>query len=59
MNQEGDFNLPGVCWKYNTADRKQYGRFMECVEGNLLTQLVREPAREGPGPVVCEQRSDG
>lgn len=47
MNQEGDFNSPGVCWKYNTADMKHCGRFMESVEGNLLTQLVREPAKEG------------
>ncbi|KAK4823371.1 hypothetical protein QYF61_001719 [Mycteria americana] len=42
-----DFNLPGVCWKYNTVERKQSRRFLECVEDNFLTQLVREPAREG------------
>ena len=40
----GDFSLPDVCWKYNTTDRKQSRRFLECMEDNLLTQLVREPA---------------
>ncbi|KAK4810556.1 hypothetical protein QYF61_004519 [Mycteria americana] len=43
----GDFNLPEVCWKYNTAERKQSRRFLECVADNFLTQLVSEPTREG------------
>ncbi|KAK4832341.1 hypothetical protein QYF61_021870 [Mycteria americana] len=43
----GDFNLPDVCWKYNTADRKQSRRFLERVADNFLTQLVSEPTREG------------
>jgi len=43
----GDFNLPDVYWKYNTAERKQSKKFLECMEDNLLTQLVREPTREG------------
>ncbi|KAK4825246.1 hypothetical protein QYF61_025645, partial [Mycteria americana] len=43
----GDFNLLDVCWKYNTAERKQSRRFLECVADNFLTQLVREPTREG------------
>ena len=43
----GDFNSPDVCWKYNTAERKESRRFPECVEETFLTQLVREPAREG------------
>ncbi|GAB0180200.1 hypothetical protein GRJ2_000485300 [Grus japonensis] len=43
----GDFNLPDVCWKYNTAERKQSRRFLECVEDNFLTQLVSELTREG------------
>ncbi|GAB0183186.1 hypothetical protein GRJ2_000783900 [Grus japonensis] len=42
-----DFNLPDVCWKYNTMERKQSRRFLECVEDNVLTQLVSEPTREG------------
>ncbi|GAB0209002.1 hypothetical protein GRJ2_003365900 [Grus japonensis] len=43
----GDFNLPDACWKYNTVERKQSRRFLECVEDNFLTQLVSEPTREG------------
>ncbi|KAK4816237.1 hypothetical protein QYF61_013645 [Mycteria americana] len=34
----GDFNLPDVCWKYSTAERKQSRRFLEGVEDNFLTQ---------------------
>jgi len=43
----GDFNLPDICWKYNTAERKQSRRFLECVEENFLTQLVNKPTRGG------------
>ena len=43
----GDLNLADICWKYNTAERKQSRRFLECMEGNLLTQLVSEPTRGG------------
>ncbi|KAK4810944.1 hypothetical protein QYF61_013352 [Mycteria americana] len=35
----GDFNLPDVCWKYNTAEGKQSRRFLEHVADNFLTQL--------------------
>ena len=41
----GDFNLPGICWNYNIADREQSWRFLECVGDNFLTRLVREPTR--------------
>jgi len=41
----GDFNLQDICWKYNTAERKQSRKFLECVEDNFLTQLVSEPTR--------------
>ena len=41
----GDFNLPDICWNYNTADREQSWRFLECVGDNFLTQLVKEPTR--------------
>ena len=41
----GDFNFPDVCWKYNTAQRKQSKRFLECMEDVFLTQLVGEPTR--------------
>ncbi len=40
-----DFNFPDICWIYNTADREQSQRFLECVGDNFLTQLVREPMR--------------
>jgi len=43
----GDFNLPDICWKYNTAERKQSRMFLQCVEDNFLTQPVSEPARGG------------
>ncbi|GAB0177924.1 hypothetical protein GRJ2_000257700 [Grus japonensis] len=43
----GEFNLPEVCWKCNTVERKQSRRFLECVEDYFRTQLMREPAREG------------
>ena len=42
----GDFNFPDICWKYNTAERDQSQRFLECVADNFLTQLVSEPNRE-------------
>ena len=42
----GDFNLPDVYWKYNTAERKQSRRFLERVGVNFLTQLVSEPTRD-------------
>lgn len=37
----GDFNLRGVYWKLNTAERRQTERFLECVQKNFLSQLVR------------------
>ncbi|KAK4822092.1 hypothetical protein QYF61_009792 [Mycteria americana] len=39
--------MEDVCWKYNTAERKQSRRFLERVADNFLTQLVSEPTREG------------
>lgn len=43
----GGFQFTNVCWKCSRAERKQSRRFPECVEGNFLTQLVSDPAREG------------
>ena len=43
----GDFNIPDIGWKHNTAQRKQSRRFLECVEDSYLTQLVGEPTRGG------------
>ena len=44
----GDFNFPDIIWKYNTMQKKQSRRFLECMEENSLTQLVTEPTREEP-----------
>ncbi|KAF4798244.1 hypothetical protein TURU_066090 [Turdus rufiventris] len=35
-----DFNLPHVCWKLNTAERKQSRKFLECAEENFPTRLL-------------------
>ena len=43
----GDFNFPDICWKYSTAEQDQAWRFLGYVGDNFLTQLVREPTREG------------
>ncbi|TRZ20015.1 hypothetical protein HGM15179_007164 [Zosterops borbonicus] len=43
----GDFNLPDVCWKLNTVEKRQSRRFLECVEESFLTQLVSKPTRSG------------
>ena len=43
----GDFSFPDICWDYNTAQRKQSKRFLGRVEDSFLTQLVREPTRDG------------
>ncbi|XP_069725252.1 uncharacterized protein [Phaenicophaeus curvirostris] len=63
----GDFNLPDICWKSNTAERKQSRRFLECVEDNFLAQLQRQSDRSvgderapvGSRPLLRERgRSD-
>ena len=36
----GDFNFSDICWKYNTAQRKQSKRFLECMEDSFPMQLV-------------------
>ncbi|PKU46497.1 hypothetical protein llap_3216 [Limosa lapponica baueri] len=42
----GDFNHPSICWKDNTAGHKKSRKFSECVDDNLLLQMVEEPARK-------------
>ena len=42
-----DFNFPDLCWKYNAAQKKQSRWFLDYMEDNFLTQLVREPTRRG------------
>ena len=41
----GYCKVPDICWIYNTADREQSQRFLECVGDHFLTQLVTQPAR--------------
>jgi len=36
-----------MCWKCNTAERRQSRRFLECVEDKFLTHLVSKPTRGG------------
>ncbi|GAB0210021.1 mitochondrial enolase superfamily member 1 [Grus japonensis] len=43
----GDFNHPDICWRDNTAERKQSRKFLECVNDNFLLQVVEEPTRRG------------
>ena len=47
-----ELSFPDVCWKYSTAERKGSRRFLSCADETFLTQLVREPAREG-APCSC------
>ena len=50
----GNFNFPDISWIYNTAQREQSRRFLECVGDNFLT--AGEGAKKGkknPGPAVC------
>lgn len=48
-----------VFWKLNTEKRMQPRRFLECVEGNFLKQLVREPTGVGPHWTCCLQAEKG
>ncbi|GAB0186642.1 hypothetical protein GRJ2_001129500 [Grus japonensis] len=43
----GDFNHPDICWRDNTAERKQSRKFLECIDDNFLLQVTEEPTRRG------------
>jgi len=43
----GDFRHTDICQKSNTAGHQQLKRFLECTEGNFLSQLVQESTRKG------------
>lgn len=43
-------SFPGICWQLITAESRQSRRFLECVGGKSLAQLVRGPAR-GSAPL--------
>jgi len=38
----GDFNFPSICWKYNTAWKKQSRSLLESMEDKFLKHLVRD-----------------
>jgi len=39
------FNHPDTCWEGNTAGHKQSERFLECIDSNFLTQVIKELMR--------------
>lgn len=43
----GDFNYCDICWISNTTKHKQFRRFLESTDGNILTQVVEDPTRNG------------
>ena len=55
----GDFNLPDVCWKYNTVEMKHSKTFLDCVEDNFPNQLVSEPTGEGTPLDVLFRNREG
>ncbi|KAM9598579.1 uncharacterized protein ACIBXB_004267 [Morphnus guianensis] len=40
------FNHPDIFWWDNTAGHKQSRRFLECIDDNLLFQVIEEPMRK-------------
>ena len=42
----GDFNYPDIFWKNNTAARMSSTKFLECVEGCFLIQIIDVPTRK-------------
>ncbi|PKU42769.1 dtw domain-containing protein 2 [Limosa lapponica baueri] len=40
-----DFNHPDICWRFSTAEHKRCRRFLECIDYNLLLQMIEEPMR--------------
>ena len=41
----GDFNFRNINWRNNTCARELEQSFINCIEDNLLTQIVDEPTR--------------
>jgi len=42
-----DFNHPNICWKSSTASCRQSRRLLECIEDNLLSQVIDSPSTVG------------
>lgn len=43
---QGNLNHPDSCWKGNAAEYKQPRRLQERIDGNCLTQVIKEPTKE-------------
>jgi len=43
----GDFNHPDISWEDHTASQAQSRRFLQSIDDNFLTQVVKEPTRKG------------
>lgn len=43
---QGNLNHPDSCWKGNAAEYKQPRRFQECIDGNCLTQVIKETRKD-------------
>lgn len=39
------FNHIDICWRDSTGEHKQFRKILECIHGNLLTQVVGEQKR--------------
>lgn len=52
-----DFSYIDICWKGNTAVRKQSRRFLDYVKNNLLTQLLNMSTRSGALLDLCIRKS--
>ncbi|GAB0180817.1 hypothetical protein GRJ2_000547000 [Grus japonensis] len=53
----GDFSHPNICCKGSSAGHKQLRRFLECIDGNFLAQVIEEPMREDAllDPILTNQ----
>lgn len=52
-------SFPDICWQLITVESRQSRKFLECVEGNSLTQLGREPARGSALPELLFADREG
>lgn len=43
---QGNLNHPDSCWKGNTAEYRQPRRFQESIDGNCLTQVIKETRKD-------------
>ena len=43
----GEFNYPDLCWKTCSASHPQCRMLLQCIDDNLLMQMVDEPIRGG------------